>query len=66
MQMQNLLAHPVVADGLKAGTLKVHGWMYDIGSGGLASFDSELGVFSAIADDQPAVSKTAQPELNIT
>jgi len=66
MQMQNLLAHPVVADGLKAGTLKVHGWMYDIGSGRLESFDSELGVFSAIADGQPAVSKTAQPELNIT
>jgi carbonic anhydrase len=59
MQMQNLLAHPVVADGLKAGTLKVHGWMYDIGGGGLESFDSDLGVFSAIADGQLAENKTA-------
>jgi carbonic anhydrase len=59
IQMQNLLAHPVVADGLNAGTLKVHGWMYDIGSGRLESFDSELGVFTAIADGQPAVNETA-------
>ena len=65
MQMQNLRAHPVVAEGLKAGTLKVHGWMYDIGSGGLESFDSELGVFSAVADGQPAVTKTAQPQRKI-
>jgi hypothetical protein len=33
--------------------------MYDIGSGGLESFDSELGVFSAITDGQPAVNETA-------
>jgi carbonic anhydrase len=59
MQMQNLLAHPVVLDGLNAGTLKVHGWMYDIGSGGLESFDPELGVFSAIAHGQPAANETA-------
>jgi carbonic anhydrase len=60
MQMQNLLARPVVADGLNAGTLKVHGWMYDVGSSGrLESFDSELGVFTAIADGQPAVNETA-------
>jgi carbonic anhydrase len=66
MQMQNLHAHPAVAEGVKAGTLKVHGWMYDIGSGAIVSFDPEAGVFSAlIADNQTIASAPAQPKLKV-
>lgn len=44
-QMQNLHAHPAVYEYVRRGTLNVHGWMYDIGSGGIRRFDGEKGVF---------------------
>jgi carbonic anhydrase len=66
MQMQNLLAHPAVAEGVKAGTLNVHGWMYDIGSGAIRRFDSESGIFHPlIADGQAPLTAQAQQQLRI-
>ena len=65
MQMQNLRLHPAVAEGLKSGTVQVHAWMYDIGSGKLRRFDSEQGSFrSLIADGAPTTTQ-AQPERKI-
>ena len=52
IQMQNLQAHPAVAEAVKAGTLRVHGWMYDIASGRIVSFDPEVGVFRALITDE--------------
>jgi carbonic anhydrase len=44
-QMQNLASHPAVAEGLKAGDVEIHGWMYDIANGYLRRFDPEQGTF---------------------
>ncbi len=33
-QLNNIRTHPSVAAGLAKGTLKLHGWVYDIGKGG--------------------------------
>ncbi|HMH15882.1 MAG TPA: carbonic anhydrase [Edaphobacter sp.] len=65
MQMQNLSLHPAVAEGLKSGTVQVHGWMYDIGSGGLRRFDSERGSFRALVADGAPTTTQAQPERKI-
>jgi carbonic anhydrase len=66
MQMQNLQAHPAVAEAVKNGHLKVHGWMYDIGSGAIRSFDPEAGIFHPlIADGQPPLTTQAHPQLKI-
>lgn len=66
MQMQNLHAHPAVAEAVKAGTLKVHGWMYDIATGAIDTFEPETGVFCAlIAESQIPVTSKLQPKLRI-
>jgi carbonic anhydrase len=65
MQMQNLCLHPAVAEGLKSGAVQVHGWMYDIGSGGLRRFDSEHGSFRALIADGAPTTTQAQPERKI-
>ncbi|HEY6414188.1 MAG TPA: carbonic anhydrase [Edaphobacter sp.] len=65
MQMQNLRLHPAVAEGVENGTVQVHGWMYDIGSGGLRRFDSERGSFDALIADDAATTTQAQPERKI-
>jgi carbonic anhydrase len=65
MQMQNLCLHPAVAEGLKGGTVQVHAWMYDIGSGGLRQFDSEHGSFRSLIADIASTTKQAQPERKI-
>ncbi len=62
LQMHNLRLHPAVDEGLKRGDLKLHGWMYDIGSGGIRSFDSEVGEFRSLIADVPTQPK---PELKI-
>jgi carbonic anhydrase len=37
--IDNLITYPVVADALKAGSLQLHGWVYDINEGRLRVFD---------------------------
>lgn len=44
-QVQNLKAHPAVYEAMRQGTLKVHGWMFDIGSGRISRLDEETGTF---------------------
>jgi carbonic anhydrase len=56
-QMQNLHAHPAVYEYVSRGLLNVHGWMYDIGSGGIARFNAETGTFLPLV----AESLTALP-----
>jgi carbonic anhydrase len=48
-QLQNLCTHPEVRDGVKAGTLQVHGWFYEIRTGEIEVVDAETG------DRQPLV-----------
>jgi carbonic anhydrase len=39
LQMQHLLTHPTVAARTADGSLKVHGWVYDIENGGVMTLD---------------------------
>lgn len=39
LQMQHLLTHPAVAARTADGSLKVHGWVYDIENGGVMTLD---------------------------
>jgi carbonic anhydrase len=48
VQLENLKAHPCVAEGLAAGTLKLHGWVYDIASGTIRSYDDQWQQFAAL------------------
>ena len=40
LQLQHLRTHRVVAQGLSDGSLKVHGWVYNIGKGTIEDFDA--------------------------
>ncbi|MDH5490560.1 MAG: carbonic anhydrase [Myxococcales bacterium] len=41
-QLQNLLTHPCVQDALEAGTLSLHGWIYDVGTGQVQVLDVSI------------------------
>ncbi|GAB4515491.1 MAG: carbonic anhydrase [Haliangiales bacterium] len=49
VQLAHLAQHRSVAERLADGSLRVHGWVYDIGSGTVSSFDSEAGEFVPVA-----------------
>lgn len=48
VQLDNLRAHPCVAEGLAAGRVKLHGWVYDIGSGEIRAYDEQWRQFAAL------------------
>lgn len=50
LQIENLRTHPSVATRLKAGDLELHGWVYDIKSGGVKAYDTDMGAFMPLAD----------------
>lgn len=52
VQLSQLATHPVVSGRLATGALRLHGWVYDIGAGSVAAFDSRMEEF---------VDVTAQP-----
>ena len=45
LQLQHLKTHPCVADRLADGTLLLHGWVYDIKTGGVNAYDEALDKF---------------------
>lgn len=45
IQLQHLKTHPSVASRLKKGNLKLHGWIFDIGSGTITCLDEASGTF---------------------
>jgi carbonic anhydrase len=49
-QLENLKAQPSVAWALKNGTLSVHGWYYDILSGGIERYDEKFHRFVRLLD----------------
>jgi carbonic anhydrase len=63
VQMQNLRMHPAVDEAVRQGSLQLHGWMYDIGSGDIRRFDPELGAFCTLLEDGPATE--TEQELKI-
>jgi carbonic anhydrase len=48
VQLDNLRAHPCVAEGLAAGSVKLHGWVYDIASGNVRAYDEHWKQFAAL------------------
>ena len=44
-QLDNLLTHPSVAAAIHNKLLRVHGWVYDIGSGRVDNYDASMGKF---------------------
>ncbi|QBX66214.1 carbonic anhydrase [Serratia quinivorans] len=61
-QLNNIKTHPSVALALEQGRLKLHGWVYDIASGGIEALDGETRRFIPLATNPevtatPAVSR---------
>lgn len=51
VQVESLKSHPSVYEALLRKTLRVHGWMYDIGSGTIRRFDEETALFEPLVAD---------------
>lgn len=47
-QLEHLRTLPVVAAALASGSLRIHGWVYDIAHAGLQAFDAQRGRFVEI------------------
>ncbi|CAI1540183.1 Carbonic anhydrase 1 [Serratia quinivorans] len=61
-QLNNIKTHPSVALALEQGQLRLHGWVYDIASGGIEALDGETRRFIPLATNPevtatPAVSR---------
>jgi len=54
LALENLLTYPSVRARLDDGTVRLHGWVYDIGSLTLSVFDPDREAFVASAASQPA------------
>lgn len=52
-QLQTLAAHPVVAEKLSRGELRLHGWVYHIKTGEIMSYDAETTKFVALEKESP-------------
>ncbi len=50
LQLQHLKTHPAVATALARGALRLHGWVYDIRTGGVDAWNEETGRFESVAD----------------
>ena len=60
-QLDNILTHPVVAAAVERKQLRLHGWVYDIGSGRVDTYDARVRRFVPISGD-PFVSATPRAE----
>ncbi len=50
-QLDNLLTHPAVANAIANNQLRLHGWVYDIGSGGVETYDAQAGRFVPLSEN---------------
>ena len=48
LQLQHLRTHPSVAKSLAQGTVELHGWVYNIGSGDVDAYDQTTGEFISV------------------
>ncbi len=48
VQLDNLRAHPCVAEALAAGRLALHGWVYDIVTGNIRAYDDKWQQFATL------------------
>ena len=61
-QLRNLQTHPIVAARMATGRLRLYGWVYNIESGTVDTFDAEAGAFVPLTHG-PAVHAT--PRLRV-
>jgi len=60
VQLANLRTHPSVAAALAKGTLRLHGWFFEIETGALLAYDGADGRFRPIAEaDMPVAQASA-------
>jgi carbonic anhydrase len=64
-QLQNLKMHPAVDEALKKGSVRAHGWIYDIGTGAIQQFDAEQGSFRPLLTDEPVATTSMGRERKI-
>ncbi len=50
LQLQHLRTHPTVATALAKGTVELHGWVYDIKTGGVSAYDETTNSFVLVND----------------
>ncbi len=50
LQLKHLETHPSVAAKMAVGSLSLHGWIYDIATGGVDSYDTKQQSFIPLAD----------------
>ncbi|MBN6148956.1 carbonic anhydrase [Xanthomonas sp. AmX2] len=63
-QLDHLRTQPVVAARLASGTLRIHGWIYDIAHGEIRAFDAEHGRFVPLLPDSGRTPEaTPRPRL---
>lgn len=48
LQLQHLRTHPTVAVALAQGAVQLHGWVYDIKSGGVSAYDDASGTWQPV------------------
>jgi carbonic anhydrase len=48
VQLDNLRAHPCVAEAIAEGSVKLHGWVYDIASGAIRAYNDQWRQFGAL------------------
>jgi carbonic anhydrase len=61
-QVQNLNSHPAVYEGVRRGTIRVHGWMYEIGTGAIRRLDAEKGIFVPLLPEEQFVAEAVELE----
>ncbi len=50
LQLQHLRTHPSVGNRLTAGTVRLHGWVYDITTGDVCAWDEAAGCFLPVEE----------------
>jgi carbonic anhydrase len=59
VQLENLRTHPCVASGLAMGTLKLHGWVYELAIGRVFAYYPQEKQFLPIEDVAPTLVETS-------
>ena len=57
-QLANLLTHPVVANAVKAREVRLHGWVFDIATATVTTYDAEAGEFVPLMQSSLAGEKS--------
>lgn len=57
VQLEHLATHPSVAARLARGDLRLHGWVYKIGTGEVFAFENASGLFKPVVEAMPSVER---------